>query len=184
MPRNYRSRSRSKSRTRSRTRSGSRLRSYRGGRGNYRRDENYDNEPTDSDMCRLHLADLTENVSKGDVEKAFSKFGELEEVWIAKNPPCFAFVVFKNKDDAAEALKEMNGRTLGSRRIRVSQALPRTRGRNKRYDSDTRCYQCGRVGHFSRDCRYESDSRKRSRYSRYHSSGLALNKIQSEAIRS
>jgi arginine/serine-rich splicing factor 7 len=171
MPRHYRSnsRSRTRSRTRSRSRSDSRSRNYRsqnddrGGRGSYRRD---DNEQMDSDLCRLHLADLTENVSKSDIEKSFSKFGELEEVWIAKNPPCFAFVVFKNKNDAAEALKEMDGRTFNGRRIRVSQALPRSRGRNKRWDSDTRCYQCGRIGHFSRDCRSEYDSRRRNRYSR------------------
>jgi hypothetical protein len=27
---------------------------------------------------------------------------------MAKNPPCFAFVVFKNKEDAAEAYKDMD----------------------------------------------------------------------------
>jgi RNA recognition motif-containing protein len=29
---------------------------------------------------------------------------------MAKNPPCFAFVVFKNKEDAGDAIKEMDGR--------------------------------------------------------------------------
>ena len=36
------------------------------------------------------------------------KYGEILEVWMAKNPPCFAFVVYKNKQDAATAVKEMD----------------------------------------------------------------------------
>jgi splicing factor, arginine/serine-rich 7 len=58
----------------------------------------------------VHIADLTDAISQYDVEKNFRKFGDLKEVWMAKNPPCFAFVVFKNKEDAALAVKEMDGR--------------------------------------------------------------------------
>jgi len=58
----------------------------------------------------VHIADLTESVSQYDVEKTFRKFGDIKEVWMAKNPPCFAFVVFKNKEDAACAVKEMDQR--------------------------------------------------------------------------
>jgi arginine/serine-rich splicing factor 7 len=108
MPRYSRSRSRSRSNPRNyRSRD-----SDRNG-GHRRSDDHEDSRLTDTDMCRLHIGDLTDKVAKSDIEKSFSKFGEVEEVWMAKNPPCFAFVVFKTKDDAAEALKEMDGRTLG-----------------------------------------------------------------------
>lgn len=31
------------------------------------------------------------------------------EVWVAENPPCFAFVVYQEKEDAEDAIEEMNG---------------------------------------------------------------------------
>lgn len=151
MPRDRRSYSRS----RSRSRSGDRYRSDRDRDRDYGRDEN--------DGCRLHIADLTEKVSQRDLESAFSKYGDIKEVWMAKNPPCFAFVVFKNRDDANVALKEMDQRTVGPCRIRVTVARPRTRGAQsgyrKRWDPSMKCYQCGRSGHFARDCQ-GSDRRR------------------------
>lgn len=59
---------------------------------------------------RIHVADLSESVTQYDIEKTFMKFGEIVEVWMAKSPPCFAFVVFKNKADATEAVKEMDNK--------------------------------------------------------------------------
>ena len=64
----------------------------------------------DIDQCRIHIADLTSSVTQYDIEKAFQKYGEIKEVWMAKNPPCFAFVVYKNKQDAAEAVKDMDNK--------------------------------------------------------------------------
>ena len=53
------------------------------------------------------------------------------------------------KDDANEALRELDGVDVCGRRVRVTMALPRTRGRNRGgFDPSMRCYQCGRTGHF------------------------------------
>lgn len=38
----------------------------------------------------------------------YRRFGKLSEVWVASYPPLFAFVVFKNKSDANEALAALN----------------------------------------------------------------------------
>lgn len=97
-----------------------------GGGGGYRDDRHYSDRdrrdrdrsrsrsrsrsPNEEDMCRVHVADLTDSVSQYEIEKVFKKYGELKEVWLAKNPPCFAFVVFKNAKDAAIAVKEMDQR--------------------------------------------------------------------------
>ena len=89
-----RSRSRSDSRSRSRSRSR--------GRGGY-----YDSE---QGGYRVHVADIGIDCKQKDLEKSFSKFGDIKEVWLARNPPCFAFLVFKHRSDGEDAIKEMDGR--------------------------------------------------------------------------
>ncbi|XP_076274382.1 serine/arginine-rich splicing factor x16-like isoform X2 [Rhynchophorus ferrugineus] len=105
------------------------------------------------DGYRLHIADIGDDVRKSDLEKVFSPFGELIEVWMTNSTPCFGFAVFKNKKDAAAALKGTDGTEVLGCRIRVTYARPRTRGKGRRYySSNMRCYQCGYSGHFYRYC--------------------------------
>lgn len=48
-------------------------------------------------------------VSKRELQHVFDKYGPLREIWVAKSPPCFAFVVFREKDDAEDAVKATDG---------------------------------------------------------------------------
>jgi len=100
----------------------------------------------------VHVADLGIDCSQKEIERVFKKFGDTKEIWLARNPPCFAFIVYKHKADGEEAMREMDGRVVAGSRVRVSWARPRTKGRIKRFDPNMRCYQCGDRGHFSRDC--------------------------------
>ncbi len=140
------------------SRSVSRSRS-RGRAGN----DSYD---TEQDGYRVHIADLGVDCSQKELERVFGKFGGFNELWIAKNPPCFAFVCFKHRADAEESIKEMDGRVVCGTRVRVSWARPRIRGgRNAAARSDSnslRCYQCGQRGHFSRECGRSRRGRSRS----------------------
>ncbi|XP_066252870.1 serine/arginine-rich splicing factor 7-like isoform X2 [Euwallacea similis] len=119
---------------------------------------------SERDGYRLHIADIGDDVRKRDLEKIFAPYGELREVWLTNSRPCFGFAVFKDKKDAAIALKACDGADLCGTRIRVSYARPRTRGQGRRlYSNNMRCYQCGYNGHFYRDCPEitgGSDSRK------------------------
>ena len=102
---------------------------------------------------RLHVADLDSNAGKRDLEKLFGRYGPLKEIWMARSVPCFAFVVFRYREDAEESQRKADGSEVCGRRIRVTVARPRTRGRGRRgFDPGMRCYQCGERGHFSRDC--------------------------------
>jgi hypothetical protein len=72
---------RRRSRSRSRGRFDDGGRRYNGGGRSRSRSRDRIN---DEDLCRLHVADLTTSVSQGELERAFSKFGELRESWMAK----------------------------------------------------------------------------------------------------
>lgn len=96
-------RSSSRSRSRSRSESPRRKRSRRS------RSRSGSGGSDDENKCRLHIADIGIDPSKTELERAFSKFGKLREVWVARIPPCFAFVVFKYQEDAEEAVARMDG---------------------------------------------------------------------------
>ncbi|GJQ65447.1 hypothetical protein Trydic_g7552 [Trypoxylus dichotomus] len=115
----------------------------------------------------LDPADIGENVRKSDLEKLFSQYGTLKEVWMTNSSPCFGFAVYKDKKSANNALNEADGIEIGGSRIRVTFAKPRTRGSGRRFfNPNMRCYQCGYTGHFYRDCPDLNGGEKRSN-SRY-----------------
>ena len=89
-----RSRSRSRSRGRAARRSHSRSRSR---------------SSSLEDGFRVHIADLGIDCDKKELERQFEKYGPFFEIWMARSPPCFAFVVYRHKEDAEDAIKEMNG---------------------------------------------------------------------------
>jgi arginine/serine-rich splicing factor 7 len=152
-PKRSRSRSGSRRRTRTRSRSHHRSRSRSRGRDYDSQDPNGIDFGNDEEGWRLHVADLDANATKRDLEKAFGKFGPLKEIWMARSVPCFAFIVYRYREDAEEAMKGTAGLEINDRRIRVTYARPRTRGQGGRgFDPNMKCYQCGYRGHFSRDC--------------------------------
>ncbi|KAM3726864.1 Serine/arginine-rich splicing factor [Dirofilaria immitis] len=75
-------------------------------------------------LGRLHICNFDESLRKDDLKDAFGKFGDIDNVWLASYPPLFAFVTFKAKEDAADALKEMNNAYIGRNRIKVATAHP------------------------------------------------------------
>lgn len=64
---------------------------------------------SEQDGYRLHIADIGDEVRKSDLEKVFSPFGELKEVWMTNSTPCFGFAVYKEKKSANAALKATDG---------------------------------------------------------------------------
>jgi hypothetical protein len=102
MPRSY---SRSESRSRSRSHSPN-TSSYRRSRSPLR--STNDLEDDDANNCRLHVADLSSNCTKRQIEKAFEKW-PVVEVWHAQ-ASCFAFVVLRNREHVQQAINELDGR--------------------------------------------------------------------------
>ncbi|CAF5188891.1 unnamed protein product, partial [Rotaria sp. Silwood1] len=82
---------------------------------------------------RVHLSDLSVGVSKHEIEKIFRPYGELNEIWVASNPPCFAFINFRHRSDGERAIKELDGSILAGSRIGLSWARSRHYGGRSRY---------------------------------------------------
>lgn len=60
--------------------------------------------------CKVYVGDLGNGAAKGELERAFSYYGPLRTVWVARNPPGFAFVEFEDPRDAEDAVKGMDGK--------------------------------------------------------------------------
>ncbi|GAA53754.1 RNA-binding protein 1, partial [Clonorchis sinensis] len=72
---------------------------------------------------RVFIGGVDPRVGKVDIEREFDRFGPIADVWVARNPPGFAFIVFKYADDADRAVRRMDGsRPFGSR-LRVEHAV-------------------------------------------------------------
>ncbi|KAF5289118.1 hypothetical protein FQA39_LY15220 [Lamprigera yunnana] len=77
---------------------------------------------------RVYVGGLQENVKKEDLELEFEKFGKLNSVWVAFNPPGFAFIEFSNQTDAETACDNLNGTDILGSKIRVEIARGKRRG--------------------------------------------------------
>ncbi|XP_069463903.1 serine/arginine-rich splicing factor 7-like isoform X2 [Ambystoma mexicanum] len=131
---------------------------------------------------KVYVGNLGTGAGKGELERAFSYYGPLRTVWIARNPPGFAFVEFEDPRDAEDAVRDLDGKITrglllvicGSKiRVELSTGMPRhsrfDRPPSRRpFDPADRCYECGERGHYAYDChRYSSRNRSRSRSRSY-----------------
>ena len=60
--------------------------------------------------CKVYVGDLPRDASEKELERAFSYYGPLKNVWVARNPPGFAFVEFEDHRDADDAVRALDGR--------------------------------------------------------------------------
>ena len=122
-------------------------------------------------MSRIFIGGLTEDASRSELEQEFEYFGPLRDAWVARNPPGFGFIIYEDANDAADAVKEMDGKRVCGTRIRVEFARGPLHGRRGSGGGgggggrSSKCNNCGRFGHSTRECRsYGGAHRRRSRY--------------------
>ncbi|XP_014677322.1 PREDICTED: RNA-binding protein 1-like isoform X2 [Priapulus caudatus] len=79
-------------------------------------------------QCRIFVGGLKSNITKEDLEQEFTRFGRLRDVWVAHNPPGFAFVEYHEEKDATACLSGMNGAKIQDCQIRVEVVKHKPRG--------------------------------------------------------
>ncbi|XP_065341843.1 RNA-binding protein Rsf1-like [Cloeon dipterum] len=77
---------------------------------------------------RVYVGGLTDAVKKEEIEREFEKFGTLSHVWVAFNPPGFAFITFENEHEAQSAVDHLNGSERFGTKLRVEVSRSRGRG--------------------------------------------------------
>lgn len=131
---------------------------------------------------RVYLGNLDPRISKEEITDEVSRFGKLTDVWVARNPPGFAFVTFEDERDARDMMDGLMGGEgpLGRVKIEMAknqggrQAGPQGIGRSDRggyggppprrdqYDDRGRDDRDRRRG-YSRSRSRDRDRRRRSR---------------------
>ncbi|XP_054270765.1 RNA-binding protein 1-like [Macrosteles quadrilineatus] len=107
--------------------------------------------------CKVYVGNLGNNASKNELEDVFSKYGPLRNVWVARNPPGFAFVEFEDPRDAEDAVRGLDG----TRCCGVHMIVEMSNGRSRRSGGGRRRSPPARGR--SRSPRRRSVSRSRSR---------------------
>lgn len=59
--------------------------------------------------CKVYVGNLGSAASKHEIEHAFGKYGPLRNVWVARDPPGFAFIEFEDRRDAEDAVRALDG---------------------------------------------------------------------------
>jgi len=78
---------------------------------------------------KVYIGNLGNSAAKNEIEDAFGKYGSLRNVWIARNPPGFAFVEFEDARDAEDATRALDGTRLCGERVRVEMSSGKSRSR-------------------------------------------------------
>ena len=79
---------------------------------------------------RLYVGNLSFEATGDDLNEIFSQTGEVEEAIIVTRPGGgrprgFGFVTMADEQDAAEAIRQLDGQELGGRPLRVNVAKER-----------------------------------------------------------
>ena len=59
---------------------------------------------------RLWVGNLPRAFEKEELNSEFEEFGTIKDIWVAYNPPGYAFVEFSTDEEAQAAMEAKNGR--------------------------------------------------------------------------
>lgn len=93
-----------------------------------------------SENSKIFVTKLSYRITKRDLEREFGRFGQIRNLQLKKG---YAFIDYYNKEDAKEAIKELNNQKLfgQQQRIVIEEAKGERREREKRRERGRRDYR-------------------------------------------
>jgi cold-inducible RNA-binding protein len=84
-------------------------------------------------MTNIFVGNLSHQTTQDDLTAAFSQYGNVERVSIPTDrmtgqPRGFGFVEMTNRNEAENAIANLNGAELNGRAMNVNEARPKTEG--------------------------------------------------------
>ena len=82
-------------------------------------------------MKKLYVGNLSYDVTKDELQELFTEFGSVSEATLITDrdtgrPKGFGFVEMENDTDAENAIKELDGKSIKGRNLKVNEARPKT----------------------------------------------------------
>ncbi|EOD36211.1 hypothetical protein EMIHUDRAFT_362686 [Emiliania huxleyi CCMP1516] len=71
---------------------------------------------------RVYLGNLDPSISKEEITDEVGRFGKLVDVWVARNPPGFAFITFEDDRDAQDMMNDLSGGNGRLGRVKIEMA--------------------------------------------------------------
>jgi len=86
---------------------------------------------------KIYAGNLSYTTKDDDLKKAFEEFGQVDSAVVVTDKidgrsKGFGFVEMPNNDEALNAIKEMNGRELNGRALKVNESKPKPEGEGSR----------------------------------------------------
>ncbi|XP_039142619.1 serine/arginine-rich splicing factor RSZ21A-like [Dioscorea cayenensis subsp. rotundata] len=109
-------------------------------------------------MWKVYVGNLSSRIREMELADEFRAYGVVRSVWVARNPPGYAFIEFAKRREADDAISSLDGK----HGWRVEMSRKSTGGHNcGSYGSENKCRDCSSSKHRTRDCR-SKESYKRS----------------------